>query len=107
MILTWIAITTAGILLTSAIIAYWNDIVNWAKKIVAEGAKKAKLAIQYIKGELIPSIQAFFEGRPAHKGGVTKPMTPEQIREWGEAIGLTEKEIQDLIEGKTIYTDID
>lgn len=106
MILEIIALT-AGILLTSAIITYWNEIVNWAKKIVAEGAKKAKLAIKYIKGELIPSIRAAFEGRPVDKPGVTRPMTPEEIREWGEAIGLTEKEIQDLIEGKTIYTDID
>lgn len=107
MILTWIAIGIFAGTALAAIITYWNEIVDWAKRIVAEGAKKAKLAIQYINGKLIPNVVAFFKGEPGKKEGETKPLTPKELREWGEAANLTEQEIEDLINGKTILRDVD
>ena len=107
MILTWIVFGLAAGAAMAAIIAYWNEIVDWAKGIVSKGAKYAKLAINSIKGELIPELRSLFKGRPEKETGTPKSMTPEEIRQWGKEVGLSEGEIEDLINGKTIFMDVD
>lgn len=106
MILTWIAIGLAGAALTATIITYWNDIVDWAKRLLDGGHKKVLVAIKWINDKLTPKIYSLFGGKPVTSTPPSRLMTKEELEEFIITLGLSDDEANKLRNGKNVSTSL-
>lgn len=106
MILTWIAIGLVSAALTATIITYWNDIVDWAKRLLDGGHEKVLVAIKWINDKLTPKIYSLFGGKPVTSTPSPRPMTEEELKEFIIALGLSDYEANKLKNGQGISASI-
>ena len=106
MILTWIAIGLAGAALTATIITYWNDIVDWAKRLLDGGHEKVLVAIKWINDKLTPKIYSLFGGKPVTSTPSPRPMTEKELEEFIIALGLGDYEANKLRNGENVSTSL-
>ena len=83
----------------------WNNIVDWATKVVRyKSMQKGLLIIKYCDGYLIPCIFGIVDGQYVVFDGERIAMTKEDIETLSEAGIITKPELEALLRGEEIST---
>lgn len=107
MILTWIALGIAAGAAAATIITYWNEIVDWAKEIFNKLFSKGKLFMEWVGGNLRTWVAGRDKDGEYSVGPDKKrPANEKELWQMYEAGIITKPELEDLLNGRTVYTDV-
>ena len=102
MVITWIALGVLASAAVAAIIAYWNEIVNWATNLLDNLFQRGKLFLRWVDGYLIPKVTGLLNGKAETEIGKPQPATEDEIRQLYKEGVITYAEMLDLLAGKEI-----